>query len=119
LPGYRLRLERDGRRELLRILPAHLSTVPVDGPVDAVGTSHANGIGTPHAGLSGLRTHEPQLTLWPESAIPGLNLESNSDSNFVVGPLRSADNRSARLTSDASRRNATSLPVDRKPGGTR
>ena len=119
LPGYRLRLERDGRRELLRIQPAHLSKVPVDDRVDAVGTSHANAIGTPHAAVSGLRTHEPHLTLWPETAIPALNLESNSDSNSVVGPLRSADNRSARLTSDSSRRNATSLPVGRKPGGTR
>jgi plasmid replication initiation protein len=81
LPGYRLRLERDGRRELLRILPAHLSTVPVDGAVETLGTSHANGIGISHAALSGLRTHEPQLTLWPETVIPGLNLESNSESN--------------------------------------
>ena len=91
LPGYRLRIEWQGRRELLRILPAHLSTVPVDGAVETLGTSHANGIGISHATPSGLRTHEPQLTLWPETAIPGLNLESNSESNSCSGPARSAD----------------------------
>jgi len=34
LPGYRLRIERGDRRELLRILPVHLSTVPVDSAVE-------------------------------------------------------------------------------------
>lgn len=81
LPGYRLRIERQGRRELLRILPAECSREPVDKPVEALGTSHANGIGTSHAALSGLRPHGSQLTLWPETAIPTLNLESNPDSN--------------------------------------
>lgn len=81
LPGYRLRIERDGRRELLRILPGRLSTGPVDGAVEALGTSHANGIGISHAALSGLRTHGPQLSLWPETVIPGVNLESNRESN--------------------------------------
>lgn len=85
LPGYRLLLEREGRRELLRILPARLSTGPVDGAVDRLGTSGANGIGTSGAALSGFRAHGSQLTLWPETAIPSLNLESNKDSNFLLG----------------------------------
>ena len=118
LPGYRLRMEWQGRRELLRILPAHLSTVPVDSAVDAVGTSHANGIGTPHAALSGLRTHEPQLTLWPETAIPGLNLESNSESNSIVGGARSADKRSAAPLASPPVQQPP-LPFGRKPGGKR
>ncbi len=120
LPGYRLRIERDDRRELLRILPAYLSTVPVDGAVDALGTSHANGIGIPHAALSGLRTHEPQLTLWPETAIPGLNLESNPESNSCSWPARSADKR-ATPAAQASEppEQQPSLPFGRRPGGKR
>jgi plasmid replication initiation protein len=118
LPGYWLRIERDGRRELLRILPAHLSTASVDGAVEALGISHANRIGTPHAALSGLRTHEPQLTLWPETAIPGLNLESNSESNSCCRPARSADNRlrTAAPPSDQPTPQP-SLPFSRRPGG--
>jgi plasmid replication initiation protein len=121
LLGYRLRIEWQGHRELLRILPAHLSTVPVDGAVETLGTSHANSIGTPHAGLSGLRTHEPQLTLWPETAIPGLNLESNSESNSCSWRARSAD-KPATLAGETSEQRPgrqPSLPFDRKPGGKR
>jgi plasmid replication initiation protein len=85
LPGYRLLLEREGRRELLRILPIKPSAETVDRVVDTVGTSGANGIGTSGAALSGFRAHGSQLTLWPETAIPSLNLESNKDSNFLLG----------------------------------
>ena len=99
LPGYRLLLEREGRREWLRILPAKLSTGPVDGAVDTLGTSGANGIGISGAALSGLRAHRSQLSLWPETAIPGLNLESNNDSNFLLGP---ADGGQARRKRGAS-----------------
>ncbi|TIR52756.1 MAG: replication protein A [Mesorhizobium sp.] len=90
LPGYRLRIERDGRRELLRILPT-----PVDKAVEAIGTSHAALSGFRTQTVSGLRTHEPQLSLWPETTIPAFNLESNSESNFlrrardVEKPIRS------------------------------
>ena len=120
LPGYRLRIEWQGRRELLRILPAHLSTAPVDGTVETLGTSHANGIGISHAALSGLRTQEPQLTLWPEMAIPGLNLESNSESNSCSGLARSADKPAipaASISEPPVRQ--PSLPFGRKPGGRR
>ncbi|RDD68667.1 replication protein A [Paracoccus versutus] len=81
LPGYRLGIERDGRRQLLRIRPAKLSTEPVDNPMEGIGTSGANTIGTSGASLSVLRAHETQLTLWPETLIPALNLESNLESN--------------------------------------
>ncbi|MFT0860234.1 replication initiator protein A [Ancylobacter sp. G4_0304] len=77
LPGYRLHMERNGRRELLRILPAGLSTGPVDIAVDGVETSGVPTIGTSGVRVSGLRASKSQLTLWPETAIPGLNLESN------------------------------------------
>jgi hypothetical protein len=53
----------------------------VDDAVDALGTSGVRDIGTSGVALSGLRECRGQLTLWPETAIPGLNLESNSDSN--------------------------------------
>ncbi|WP_323718156.1 MULTISPECIES: replication initiator protein A [Paracoccus] len=81
LPGYCLGIERDGRRQLLRIRPAKLSTEPVDNPVEGIGISGANGIGISGASLSGFRAHETQLTLWPETLIPALNLESNIESN--------------------------------------
>jgi plasmid replication initiation protein len=84
LPGYRLRIERAGRQEWLRIQPAKLSTGPVDNPVDSIGTSGANAIGTSGAALSGLRAHGSQLSLWPDTAIPGLNLSNNSKSNFLL-----------------------------------
>lgn len=41
LPGYRLKIERDGRRERLRILPADLSTGDAAVPVDTLARSHA------------------------------------------------------------------------------
>jgi plasmid replication initiation protein len=91
LPGYRLRIEREGRRELLRILPASSSTAPVDNAVEAIGTSHAALSGFRTQTVSGLRTHGPQLSLWPETTIPALNLESNSESNFF-GRARDVEN---------------------------
>ncbi|PDT65069.1 replication protein A [Bradyrhizobium ottawaense] len=120
LPGYQLRIERESRRELLRILPTKLSTAPVDGAVEALGTSHANSIGIPHAALSGLRTREPQLTLWPETAIPGLNLESNLESNCCSRPVRVADNTGARAEPPRKHTSQPSLPLPgRKTGGKR
>lgn len=115
LPGYRLRIERDGRREWLRILPAQLSTAPVDGAVETLGTSHASGIGISHAALSGHRTHEPELTLWHATVIPGINLESNSESNSCCWPARSADKSAA---SELPGRQPP-LPFGRRPGGER
>lgn len=82
LPGYQLRIEREGRRELLRILPSSPSADPVDKAVETLGTSHAALSGFRTQTVSGLRTHGPQLSLWPETTIPGLNLESNRESNF-------------------------------------
>ena len=85
LPGYRLRIERHGRRELLRILPATLPTGPVDDAVETLGTSGATTVGTSGASASGFRAHGSQLTLWHETTLPGLNLESNRESNFLSG----------------------------------
>jgi len=101
LPGYRLRIEREGRRELLRIVPTSQSTAPVDKAVDAIGTSHAALSGFRTQTVSGLRTHAPQLSLWPETTIPGLNFESNRESN-IVGRARDVENliRSAARSLD-------------------
>ena len=84
LPGYRLHIERDGRQERLRILPAQLSTGPVDRAVNGLGISHTNGIGISHAALSGFRTQKAQLTLWPETTIPAPNF-NNPESNLLLG----------------------------------
>jgi plasmid replication initiation protein len=118
LPGYRLHMERNGRRELLRILPAGLSTGPVDIAVDEVGTSGVPTIGTSGVGESGLRASKSQLTLWPETVIPGLNLESNKESNSCSWPARFADNPAGQTISEHPALQA-SLPFNRKPGGKR
>ncbi|RVM04659.1 replication initiator protein A [Sinorhizobium meliloti] len=81
LPGYRLQIERERGRELLRIRPETLSTVPVETPVETIGTSGARGIGTSGAALSAHQAHGPQLSLWPETRNPTANLESNRESN--------------------------------------
>ena len=82
LPGYRLRLEQDGRRELLRILPAKLSAVSGDRSVDGLGRSHAIPVGRSDAAPSGDHTQEHQLSFWNKREILGLNSESNKDSNL-------------------------------------
>ena len=83
LPGYRLQIEREDSRELLRIRPENLSPGTVDNPVNAIGTSGARGIGTSGAALSAHQAHEPQLTLWPEKRNPTANL-SNRESSLTV-----------------------------------
>jgi plasmid replication initiation protein len=83
LPGYRLDIWREGRRELLQIRPVEQFTVPVDKAVEAIGTSGANGIGTSGAALSAHQAHGPQLNLWSEKRNPAANLESNRESNSL------------------------------------
>ncbi|CCG08214.1 RepA [Pararhodospirillum photometricum DSM 122] len=83
LPGYRLDIWREGRRELLQIRPVEQITVPVDKAVEAIGTLGANGIGTSGAALSAHQAHGPQLSLWPETRNPTANLESNKESNSL------------------------------------
>ncbi len=118
LPGYRLHIERNGRRELLRILPAKLSTGLVDIPVDGLGTSGVPLIGISGVAVSGLRECQSQLTLWPEKVISARNLESNRDSNFFIGRARNgeivagASNSSSDIAADPP-----CPPFIRKPGG--
>jgi plasmid replication initiation protein len=81
LPGYRLLVERQSHSDLLRILPADSSTVPVNNPVKRLGRSGATGIGRSGAALSADRAQAPQLKLWPERQSPAANLDSNRDSN--------------------------------------
>ena len=81
LPGYRLEIERERGRELLRIRPETLSTVPVETLVNTIGTSGARGIGTSGAALSVHQAQGPQLSLWPETRNRTANLESNRESN--------------------------------------
>ncbi|MDR6190339.1 plasmid replication initiation protein [Agrobacterium pusense] len=81
LPGYCLEIEREHGRELLRIRPEILSTVPVEKGVNTIGTSGAPGIGTSGAAISAHQARGPQLSLWPETRNPTANLESNRESN--------------------------------------
>ena len=84
LPGYRLLIEHKGRTELLRILPADPSTVPVNNPVNRLGRSGAKSIGRSGAVLSAEQAHPPQLNLWAERQSLAANLESNRESNSSV-----------------------------------
>src|SRR5216683_1799073 len=81
LPGYRLLIERKGRAELLRILPADPSTVPVNNPVNRLGRSGARVSADQAQTVSAERAHPPQLNLWPERQSRAANLESNRESN--------------------------------------
>ncbi|MFG1359013.1 replication initiator protein A [Xanthobacter pseudotagetidis] len=105
LPGYRLQIERKHGRELLRIRPETLSTVPVDTPVETIGTSGARGIGTSGAALSAHQAHGPQLSLWPEKRNPTASLESNRESNFssLTHPRASRGAGAARSIADVLR----------------
>src|SRR5690606_17091924 len=84
LPGYRLQIEREDGRELLRIRPENLSTGTVDNPVNTIGRSGARGIGTSGARLSADQAHEPQLTLCPETRNPTANLPNRESNAFSV-----------------------------------
>jgi plasmid replication initiation protein len=94
LPGYRLLIERKGRTELLRILPADPSTVPVNNPVNRLGRSGAKSIGRSGADLSAEQAHPPQLNPRPERQSLTANLESNRESNSSV-LIRTHERRSA------------------------
>lgn len=124
LPGYRLVIERDGRRERLRILPADANRHPVDkavdNAVDHLGRSHASGIGRSHAGLSGDRTHGSQLSLWNDGAIRTRNRESNRESNILVasGDVEKLVAQAARTLSVSSfRRTGTPAGQHQLPDG--
>ena len=84
LPGYRLQIEREDGRELLRIRPENLSTGTVDKGVNTIGISGARGIGTSGARLSAHQAHEPQLTLWPEKRNPTANLSNRESNSFSL-----------------------------------
>jgi plasmid replication initiation protein len=86
LPGYRLLLSRIGRREILRILPLKITLELPSAPVDGLGISGANPIGTSGAGPSGYQAQETQLSLWNDETIAARNLDSNLESNFKTRP---------------------------------
>ena len=81
LPGYRLLIERKDRAELLRILPADPSTVPVNNPVNRLGRSGARVSADQAQTVSAEQAHPPQLNLWGERQSLPANLESNRESN--------------------------------------
>ena len=75
LPGYRLLIERKGRTELLRILPADPSTVPVNNPVNRLGRSGATVSADQAQTVSAEQAHPPQLNPWAERQSRAANLE--------------------------------------------
>jgi plasmid replication initiation protein len=81
LPGYRLLIERKGRTELLRILPAGPSTVPVNNPVNRLGRSGARVSADLAQTGSAEQAHPPRLNLRPARQSLAANLESNEESN--------------------------------------
>jgi hypothetical protein len=81
LPGYRLLIERKGRSELLRILPADPSTVPVNNPVNRHGRSGATVSADRAQTVSAEQAHQPQSNPWAERQSRAANLESNRESN--------------------------------------
>jgi plasmid replication initiation protein len=89
LPGYALAFRLAERGAVLEIRPRRRVCLSVDGAVDTVGTSNASGIGTSDAGLSALRTHDAQLTLWPNDENSTGNLDSNTESNLKMARLGS------------------------------
>jgi plasmid replication initiation protein len=80
LPGYRLMLDRLAGRERLRILPLVLD---LDLPVDKVGISGAATIGISGATVSGYQAHEEAEKPCEPRLCAALNLDSNSESNFL------------------------------------
>ena len=84
LPGYRLLIERKGGSELLRILPADPSTVPVNNPVNRLGRSGAAVSADRAQTVSAEQAQAPQLNVWPTRQTRTANLESNRESNSSV-----------------------------------
>jgi plasmid replication initiation protein len=131
LPGYRLLIERKGRTELLRILPADPSTVPVNNPVNRLGRSGATVSANQAQTVSAEQAHPPQLNPWAERQSRAANLESNRESNSSSltrvhmsrsagaefrGPVRnSVDSHPISTTSSAEEESAQdSCDVDRR-----
>jgi plasmid replication initiation protein len=113
LPGYRLLIERSSHSELLRILPADPSTVPVNNAVNRLGRSGARVSADRAQTLSAEQAHAPQLKLGPARISRAANLESNRESNSSVlsrahmsrgAGAASAEQKSAQRTSDVDRR---------------
>lgn len=96
LPGYRLALDRAQGRERLRIMPLTIEVV-VDRSVDAIVTSGAGAIGTSGAADTGHQAHEQPQNPYLPGLFPTPNLDSNPDSNFLLGagpaPVGSARGR--------------------------
>ena len=113
LPGYRLLIERGGHSELLRILPADPSTVPVNNPVSRLGRSGAAASADRAQTVSAEQAHAPQLKFGPARISRATNLESNRESNSSVlsrahmsrgAGAASAEQQSTQRTSDVDRR---------------
>lgn len=88
LPGYRLLLSREARREILHILPL-VSTIELAAPVDGLVTSGASPLVTSGVNASGDQAQHAQLTLWPDGEIAAPNFDSNQESNLKRPLLRS------------------------------
>jgi hypothetical protein len=79
-----LLIERTGPSELLRILPADPSTVPVNNPVNRLGRSGARVSADQAQTVSAEQAHARRLNLWTKRRSQAANLESNRESNSSV-----------------------------------
>lgn len=92
LPGYRLALERIQGRERLRILPLVVE-IALNSIVDGHVTSGAKALVTSGARLSGDQAHGRSENPDAARVSEALNLDSNSDSNFLAARLLGAGPR--------------------------
>ncbi len=121
LPGYRLTIMRDDAARMALAIHPHLRPRPVDKEWITsadIGTSNASPIGTSPAQSSGLRTHESQLTFWPQSNVARPN-DSNFDSNFAVVLRASCGQRSATPNPCPSQKDDASREARRTSEGER
>jgi plasmid replication initiation protein len=112
LPGYRLLIERKGRTELLRILPADPSTVPVNNPVNRLGRSGARVSAGQAQTVSAEQAHASQLNLWPARPSRVANPESNRESKSSA-LTRAHEHRGAgaKFSAGSARNTVHSHPV--------
>ena len=110
IPGYDLSIEATAVAMPVLILRPRAEMVPVEKrwtEFRPIGTSHVSAIGTSSASLSGLHTHEPQLTLWPDSAIPARKSSKETSKTALEAGLH-VQNRQSGATNPK----ATAGPAD-------
>ncbi|KMY86407.1 Plasmid replication initiator protein [Candidatus Paraburkholderia calva] len=97
IPGYRLLIEREGRRELLRIVPADLSTGLVDKPYGNARDFGNGTIGTPGVKSAAKKSAAKSLARNGDS-------DPNKESNILLGRGSAGDSFASEAITDPERR---------------